>query len=119
MTVPTPTMLVTLAQASAHLRRDTTDDDADLTDKIIAASQVVLNYIGDGADDFINSFNVDSAGNPIIPAAVQAATLLLTGILYKIRDGEGGIINPQFHDQGYLPLAVTALLYPYRTPTVL
>jgi hypothetical protein len=118
MSISAPVRLVTLAEASAHLRRDTTADDADLDDKIMAASQIVLNYIGDGADDFLNTANVDSSGDPIIPAAVKAATLMMVGVLYRIRDGESGIVNPMFKEQGMLPLAVVALLYPYRTPTV-
>lgn len=117
MTISTPLMFVTLQQASDHLRRDQTDDNDDLTDKIVAASSIVLNYIGDGVDDFINSSNVDTAGDPIIPGAVQAATLIMVGILYdKVRSGDG--INPQFTEHGYLPYSVMALLYPYRTPTV-
>ena len=39
-------MLVSLQQASDHLRRDTTDDDADLTIKIQAASAAIMDYLG-------------------------------------------------------------------------
>lgn len=120
MTIQAPNMLVTLQQASDHLRRDTTDDDTDLEDKIMAASNIVLNYVGAGADDFINSSNVDSTGNPIIPRAVQAATLLMIGYLYKNREpADPKTMTEIQYMLGYLPMPVTALLYPYRTPTVL
>ena len=38
-------MLVRLQEASDHLRRDTTDDDNDLTLKIKAASAAIINYL--------------------------------------------------------------------------
>lgn len=51
-------MLVSLEQASEHLRRDTDADDLDLTLKIRAASAAVLTYLDGGADSF-----TDSAGD--------------------------------------------------------
>jgi len=116
-------MLVSLAQASEHLRRDTTDDDADLTIKIKAASLAVLNYISDHS--FLDSAGepeVDSAGDPInVPEPIQSAVLLLVGNLYTDRFGQeytepkasadllrsGNII---------LPRTVHFLLDPYREP---
>lgn len=113
-------MLVTLEQASAHLRRDTTEDDADLTLKIEAASGMVVDYIGDFADTFL-----DSAGDPIedsngviCPPKVQSAVLMLIGYLYRERDGSMEHTVPSQYGYGYLPLGVTALLYPLRKPTV-
>lgn len=109
-------MLVTLQQASDHLRRDTDADDADLTLKIHAASAAVLNYLSVGADRFLDSSGemiTDSAGDPVdIPYEVQAAVLLMVGTLYKDRDASDAF------ERGYLPAPVTALLYPLRTPTV-
>lgn len=108
-------MLVSLAQASSHLRRDTSDDDSDLTLKIKAASAAVLNYIDD------NFIFLDSAGEPAVDSAgiavevpedIQAATLLLIGYFYRDRDFDTG----NQYSMGYLPAPVTALLYPYRTP---
>lgn len=112
-------MLVTLQQASDHLRRDTAADDNDLTLKIHAASAAVMNYIqGPGIDGFTDSFGdifVDSAGDPLdVPYAVQAATLLMVGYLYRLRDNNG---DGDF-DRGYLPMPVTALLTPYRCPSL-
>lgn len=114
-------MLVTLAQASNHIRRDTTADDADLELKVMAASQMVMNYIEEAGEDW-----GDSAGDPIldsngfaqnVPYPIQAATLMLVGYLYRERDGSN---EYQTQIAGfYLPIGVTAILYPYRTPTAL
>ena len=110
-------MLVSLTQASAHLRRDTDDDDADLTLKIHAASGAVINYLKAGATflDSADDVEVDSFGDPVgVPFEVQAATLLLLGSLYSDREGS----EPDMWERGYLPKAVTALLYPLRDPAL-
>jgi len=114
-------MLVSLYRAKNHLRMDHDAEDDMITMYIRAASAAVLNYLKDGADDFLNSSSydsnneivVDADGEPVgIPYEVQAATLLMVGHLYKGRDNnEGGAF-----EQGYLPKPVTALLYPLRDP---
>jgi len=114
------TMLVTLQQASDHLRRDTTDDDADLTLKIMAASAAVINYLKSSTAAYETTVDsddndvivVDTNGDPIVKDEVRAATLLLVGVLYKGREGEG------FNSVGNLPMAVQCLLYPLRDPAV-
>lgn len=115
-------MLVSLQQASDHLRRDTTDDNNDLTLKIQAASQAVLNYIDE--QSFLNSSgqpDYDSAGNPQnVPYPIQAAVLLILGDLYADRDGQNfrdGGSHPRLGDI-ILPRAVHFLLDPYRIPVV-
>lgn len=111
-------MLVTLEEASNHLRRDTDEDDNDLILKIHAASGAVLNYLKDGADVFLDTAGfpfLDSAGDLIgVPFEVKAATLLMVGYLYKDRDenADGA------YQTGYLPMPVTALLYPLRDPAL-
>lgn len=111
-------MLVSLQQAKDHLRVDNSAEDNDLTLKIHAASGAVLNYIRNGADTFTDSSGepiLDSNGSPLgIPYEVQAATLLMTGFLHRLRDedGEGAF------EMGYLPKPVTALLYTHRTPAL-
>lgn len=114
--------LVTLAQVSAHLRRDTTADDADLEDIIEAASEMVVDYIGAAADAFL-----DSAGDPVedsngeypdVPKRVQRATCVLAGFLYKERDGSNENQVPSQWGYGYLPVGVVSLLYSMRKPTV-
>lgn len=110
-------MLVTLQKASDHLRRDTTDDDNDLTLKIAAASQAVLNYLKEV--DFLDSAGeVDSTMT--VPEPIQAAVLLILGGLYNDRDGEdfleGG--NQDRIGKVVIPRAAHFLLDPYRTPTL-
>ena len=125
-------MLVTLQQASDHLRRDTTDDDTDLTLKIAAASNAVLTYLRNTSYAYVPTVDsagqivrdsagypvpaLDSAGEKTVLQDVQFATLLLVGEFYKSREGEqDGAIETQW-GYGYLPRAVVALLYPYRDP---
>lgn len=120
-------MLVSLKQASDHLRRDTDDDDADLELKIEAASEAVLNYLKDSSAitflDTAGEVETDSAGNPVgVPRAIQIATLMLVGIFYRDREGQSGSSNSRSSAsewrQGFLPPAITAVLYPLRTPEV-
>lgn len=112
-------MLVSLQQASDHLRRDTTADDNDLRLKIEAASGAVLNYLEDGAESFLDTAGEvpeDTNGDPIgVPYEVKAAVLLLVGDFYSNR-GEDQSAN--WVDPNYLPRAVTALLYPRRKPAL-
>jgi hypothetical protein len=111
-------MLVSLAQASAHLRRDTSEDDPDLVLKIQAASAAVINYLKEGKAPIIDSnggIDVDSSGDILgVPPEVQAATLILVGVLYRDRDFQ----DPAQWKPGYLPEAVKSLLYPLRNPSL-
>lgn len=111
-------MLVTLQQASDHLRRDTTDDDADLTLKIKAASRAVINYLKSGASVIVfDSFGevvILSDGLPDAPEDIQMATLLLLSIFYKDREGQNERMDNW--QLGYLPMPVQSLLYHYRKP---
>lgn len=107
-------------------------DDALITAFISAASSAVRNYIQgsqpwqpvldsnmlpelDSNGD--PTYELDSSGDKIVRSEVKQATLLLVGMFYRNREGEAGIINPQW-ERGYLPASVTALLYPLRTPTL-
>jgi hypothetical protein len=114
--------LVTVEEASLHVRRDTGDDDDDFEMKVEAASELVLDYIGAGADAW-----TDSAGQPFedsdgtaldVPKRVKAATLIMVGYLYRERDGSNENQVPTQWGYGYLPIGVTALLYSLRKPTV-
>lgn len=126
--------LVTLQEASDHLRRDTSDDDSDLLLKVRAASTAVITYLGSGKNLFEPEYDADgnivtdtsgsyipatdSSGNKIVRFDVKAATLLLIGEFYKNREAEqDGPIDAQY-GYGYLPRPVVALLYPLRTPAV-
>lgn len=114
-------MLVTLDEASFHLRRDTSDDDADLTLKIKAASGAVMNYLKVSGNAYVSHvdsdgqtvFELDTDGQRIPKDEVRNAVLLLVGDFYRNRDPAGGNFQP-----GYLPPAVTALLYPLRDPAL-
>lgn len=111
-------MLVTLEQAKKHLSVDFSQDDDYITLLVESASSAVLNYIEDGADVFLDSSgepDYDSSGYVIgLPYAILAATLILVGYLYRMRDNNDG----NEFDRGYLPMPVTALLYPYRKPAL-
>lgn len=118
-------MLVTLQQARDHLRSDTDADDADLTLKIEAASELVVDYLKEYALTFI-----DADGNPVmtdddppeavpVPKRVQSATLVLINYMYRERDGSNEFAVPTQWGYGYLPQGVTSLLYSLRTPTVI
>lgn len=121
-------MLVTLQQASDHLRRDTTDDDLDLTLKIKAASGAVENYLKDkdlvyqytldSAGDKV--FVLDSAGDKIIRDEVKSAVLILIGNLYIDRDGDAytkGDYSERLGNES-LPKTIHWLLDPLRKPTL-
>ena len=122
-------MYVTLERGKQHLNMDHDLDDVLITAYIGAASEAVKNYLKsaspyeierDSNDDPI----LDSSGDPIyvvdsnddkvVRYAVQAATLLQLGFLYKDRDENAG----GAYDMGYLPKPVTALLYALRDPAL-
>lgn len=124
-------MLVTLAEARAHLRSDTDADDSDLLLKIEAASEAVMSYLGEGgASAFTDSggdLYEDSSGVAInVPSRVKNATLITTAYLYNERDGasQGGVDaqgGQRVAAWGYgftLPRAATMLLYSMRSPVV-
>ena len=127
-------MLVTVQEASDHLRRDTDYDEGDLTLKIHAASSAVMNYlkrnvlayepmrtsIGEVVRDS-SGWPVpmeDSSGEPLVRSEVKAAVLLMLGELYKNREGEQAGEIPTQWGYGYLPRPVVALLYPLRDPAL-
>lgn len=110
--------LVTLQQASDHLRRSLDDgDDADLELKIEGASGAVLNYLKSASpyilDDAGNP-TVGADGEPIVRPEVKSAVLLMLGYLFKDRDND----EKHEYEPGYLPRPVTALLYPLRHPAL-
>lgn len=112
-------MLIALDQASNYLRRDTTDDDAELTILIQAASAAIIDHLASGEAylDFVdsdgNALTEDSDGvAEDVPAIVQAATMYLTGWLYRNRDAD----PEQVFKGGFLPYPILALLGPMRDP---
>lgn len=121
-------MLVTLQQASDHLRRDTTDDNSDLTLKIKAASGAIKNYLKDS--DLLYEYSLDSAGekvfvldsagDKIVRDEVKSAVLILIGNLYIDRDGDAytkGDYSERLGNES-LPKTIHWLLDPIRKPTL-
>lgn len=104
---------VTLSEAKDHLRIDTDAGDGDLQLKIYSASAAVFDYI-QGSRDRV----VDDDGNVITDAPelqrVKQATLILVGILDRVRGGE----DESQMKQGELPYSVTCLIYSLRKPTI-
>lgn len=118
-------MLVTLAQARDHLRSDTDADDADLTGKIQAASDAVLDYVGalvprDTAGDPLTDTSGELIGVPErVLSRLREATLATVGYMYRERAGSREYAVPTAWGYGYtLPEGPTALLYSLRRPTV-
>lgn len=116
-------MLVSLQEASDHLRRDTADDDNDLMLKIQAASRFVVNYLD------TDVFQLDSNDEPVedsdgvvvdVPFDIKAATLLIIGELYANRDAPSfrdGDTAPRLGDI-IMPRSAHLLLDHYRNPVV-
>lgn len=121
--------LISLEEAKAHLQMDHDESDAEIQRMIAEASAAVLNYL-DGApigepvrdeqgavvrdtDDEVVYLR-DSDDNLIVRFEVQAATKLLVGYLFRLRDED----ERREFEMGYLPRPVTALLYPLRRPAV-
>lgn len=116
MTSP-PIVLVTLAQARAHLRlppdvagSPPPADDPDLTLKLAAAQSIVLDYLKDRVDpSWLDELTT--------PPLVQAAILIQLGELDRFRgddpDGAGG---PE--TDGDLSPAVTNILRRFRDPAL-
>lgn len=125
-------MYVTLARGKQHLNMDHNEDDTLIASYIEAASSAVKNYLKSASpfeverDSNDNPIR-DSSGDPVyvvdsnddrVPATVvQQATLILLGIFYDQREGEAGVINPQW-THGYLPTVVISLLYQLRDPAL-
>lgn len=122
-------MYVSLQRAKQHLNMDHGQDDVLIEAYIGAASEAVKNYLKSASpyeverdsndDPIVDSsgdpiYVVDSSGDKQVKYAVQAATLLQLGFLYKDRDenADGA------YSMGYLPKPVTALLYPLRSPAL-
>lgn len=125
-------MYVTLERGKQHLNMDHNSDDVLIAAYIGAASSAVKGYLKssspyeverDSNDNPITDssgdpvYVVDSSGDRVPATVVQQATLILLGIFYDQREGEAGVINPQW-THGYLPTVVISLLYHLRDPAL-
>jgi len=118
-----PPEIVTLAQAQAHLNLPASPDgspsavDADLQQKVDAATEMVCQYIGDrqpaDADWIatIESWTPDTA-----PAVVVLAVKALVADVYRYRGDDGD--GDKTREAGFLPLTVRNLLVRYRDPVL-
>lgn len=105
--------LVSVDEVKAMLRLDGDDADELLILLIPAASGAVLNYLKTGADAFTDSNGTVTDPNAV-PFEVRAATVLMVGHL--MRNPDNNVENA--FERGYLPMPVTALLYPLRDPAL-
>lgn len=121
------TQLITLEEAKAHLRVDHNLDDDDIDAAITEASAAVLAYIGDSQYLFLDTSGdeIDLEDTSADQAGLRAqstckrATKILVGSFYRYRDGGSPDVRVDAKfGYGYLPAAVTALLYPLRDPTI-
>jgi hypothetical protein len=107
-------MLVSLEEAKAQVREVRDAEDADITLKIKAASLIVVNYLQDGADSFLdsngNTFDDSNGVAQEVPEDVMLATLVLVGIMFRNRDGD----EEKLFTTANLPPQVTALIYHRR-----
>lgn len=112
-------MLISLDYSSLDVRRDTTEDDVDLTAKIKGASSAVMHYCNWNIDSFTDSNGSvfeDSNGIALdVPDDIQLATALLVRDYYS---GKPSAPVDAQYGYGYLPQVVVSLLMPYRLPVV-
>lgn len=104
---------VTLEEAKAHLKVDTDAGDDDLQLKIYSASASVFDYI-QGSREKVVSIDGEVIATAPELQRVKQATLMLLGILDRVRSGE----EETNYQQGQLPFTVTSLIYSLRKPTV-
>jgi hypothetical protein len=109
------TLLVSVAEAKERLRITTDAEDADIEAMIHGASAAVMNYLGVTESAFMDSdSDASSSDGMTVPPEVQLAVLILTGTLYRDREG----VEAKDWEHGYLPKPVIALLYPLRDPAL-
>lgn len=107
------TMIVTRAEAAAHLHIDDATPEADDLDlKIEAASGIALDYIERDA----SYYAVDPEADPVVyeyPAQLKIAVLLIVADLHRYRDG--GDTEMRFINGATLSRPVRSTLYPLKS----
>ena len=95
--------IVTLDEVKEHLRYDSDDNDPNRSIYIKAAENAVLTYVTDTFEH--NEY----------PDVFKQSVLLMVGMFdTDLEPNKEPVIT-----DNYLPAPVRALLYPYRTPTVI
>jgi hypothetical protein len=108
--------LITLDEAKAHLRVTTIQDDGDIQLKLLAATQVVIDYLTRRDTDW--NAEMDAWTAETVPPSVRAAIFVQLGELYRKR-GDDPDTEPRPASGGaFLSPTVTALLMRYRDPGV-
>jgi|SRR5262245_37216187 len=110
-------MLITVAQAKAHLRRpDLADDDPDLLEKMAASEASILLYIN--TTEYWRGITAEWTDETNTPVDVQHAILLKVAELDRFRgDDAGGVLNqPGFDDVSDMSSAIVRLLRRWRDP---
>jgi hypothetical protein len=127
--------LVTVADARAHLRLDSTADDAWLAIFIPAISDAVARWLKDWWRPYVTELDanndpvldssgdqvpvVDTSGHYEVKPSVRAAVLVELGSQFRFREGDGVATVPADAGYGYtLCNAATALLSPLRKSTL-
>ena len=105
--------LVSLDEVKHMLRIDGDDVDGNMMLMIPAASAAVVNYLKAGASAFIGE-DGEVTDPDAVPFEVRAATVLLIGHMMRNPDND----TERAFERGYLPMPVTALLYPLRDPAL-
>lgn len=105
--------LITLDEAKAHLRVTTLMEDGDINDKLVAAQQVVIDYLTRRD----TTWNAEMAAwdAETVPASVRHAILVQLGELYRKR---GDDVETDPRGPVALSPTVMALLMRYRDPGV-
>jgi hypothetical protein len=110
--------LITLDEAIAHLRLPEdyggdTQSRQDLQDKVLAATQVVIDYLTRRETEW--NATMDAWTTDTVPASVKAAVLVQLGHLYRQRGDDD--IPPETTGPGAsLSPTVMSLLMRYRDP---
>jgi hypothetical protein len=107
--------LVTLDAVKQSLHVDTSADDTMLQLLIKAASQAVITYLKDQAEELfdLEAASGNSPEDADVPEDIQQATILLVGYWYDQSDE-----RDKSFESAKLPAPVAAMLIPYRTPTI-
>src|SRR5262245_47190001 len=108
-------MLITVAQAKAHLLRpDLADTDADLVQKIAAAQAAILLYIN--TTEYWRGITAAWTDETTTPADVQHAILLKLGELRRFRGDDLSGEGPEQDADSDMSPAIVRLLRRWRDP---